>query len=116
MQLKLAFCVGDLLRHHTGGDPHWVNCLIRDGVILSSLVKQDGWLREHVFVFLGLLKKGPLLEASPISENLFFAILVENACIFLKMQENVCIFLKMHTFSLKSKKMHAFSWKCAHFP
>ena len=44
--------MGDLLRHHTGGHLHWVTCLIRGGVILPSSVKQDGWLREHVFVFL----------------------------------------------------------------
>ena len=61
---------------------------------------------------LSLSKKRPSLEASPISENLFFAISVENAriftenarkCmhfhenvhIFLKMQENACIFLTM---------------------
>ena len=51
MQLKSSLCVGDLLRHHTGGGPHWVIYLIRDGVILPS-VKQDGWLREHGLVYL----------------------------------------------------------------
>ena len=29
-----------------------MTCLIRGGVILSSSVKQDGWLREHVCAFL----------------------------------------------------------------
>ena len=34
------------------GDLHWVTCLIKGGVILPSSVKQDGWLREYVCVFL----------------------------------------------------------------
>ena len=51
--VKSSLCVGDLLRHHTlRGDLHWVTCLIRGNVILSSSVKQDGWLRKHVCAFL----------------------------------------------------------------
>ena len=47
---------------------------------------------------LGLSKKEPLLEASPISENLFLQFrhaFYENAHILLKMQENMHIFVKM---------------------
>ena len=48
--VKSSLCVGDLLRHHTlRGDLHGVICLIRSGVLLFQSVKQDGWLREHVF-------------------------------------------------------------------
>ena len=65
-------------------------------------------------VSLGLSKKRPLLEASPISENLFFAFSVENARIFSKMHENAHIFgkcVKMRAFSENAWiwKMRAFS-------
>ena len=48
--VKSSLCMSDLLRHHTlRGDLHGVICLIRSGVLLFQSVKQDGWLREHVF-------------------------------------------------------------------
>ena len=62
---------------------------------MSDMLNSKFYFTTRMYQSLGLSKKKPLLEASPISENLFFAFLVENVCIFLKMQENVCIFLKM---------------------
>ena len=70
----------------------------------------------HIRRSLGLSKKRPLLEASPISENLVFAFSVhfhENVCILCKLDGNACIITrKMCAFSVE---MHTFSWKCTHF-
>ena len=46
-----------------------------------------------IMIVIGSFEEIPLLEASPISENLFFAI-------------------SARIFTEECKKMHAFSWKC----
>ena len=61
------------------------------------------------FLFLlGLSKKRPLLEASPISENLVL-------CIFTHFPKNACIFQKCTHFMQIRWKMHAFSLKMRAF-
>ena len=89
LQLKSSLCVGDLLRHHTGGDLHWVICLIRNMVwsCLPQWSKMAGW--EHMSVYLWNLLASDLgmllncLFKAEISLQVFKLLCFVGICLFL---------------------------------
>ena len=78
-------------------------------VTSGEIVSQDeGPHARYGNHFIGSFKEIPLLEASPISENLVM-------CIFTKLHAFSSNLHKMHAFSSNLHKMCTFSVKCMHF-